>query len=286
MNSYELTAVVLDWAGTTIDHGCVSPVAALEQTFADAGVPITRDEARASMGMLKRDHVRAILQIPDVAERWFAATGHMPDEAVVEEIYPHVDLELKTILPQHCAVIPGVIEAVTWMRSTGLVIGSSTGFTSAMMSIIVPLAEAQGYRPDALVYPDQVPAGRPAPFMMYRNALELGRAPLCGFVKIGDTVSDVQEGQSAGAWTIALTRTGNQIGLSLAEWQALPVEERTPLLAIAYRSLRAAGADYVVESLADCPAIIEQIRKRARNGEFPGDRNPTQALLRSSSARQ
>lgn len=276
-NSYDLTAVVLDWAGTVIDHGCVSPVTALEQVFAAAGVPITREEVRRPMGLLKRDHVRAILQDPLISDRWVAEYGQQPDEQTVEELYPQVDRALTAILPQHCALIPGVLDAVAALRSAGLAIGSSTGFTSAMMEIVVPAAEAQGYRPDALVFPDQVPAGRPAPFMMYRNALLLERAPIWSFVKIGDTVSDVLEGRNAGAWTIALTRCGNECGLPLAEWNQLPVAERAPLLANAYQRLRLAGADYVVESLADCPAIISAIRQRCATGERSGTPMMTRA---------
>lgn len=276
-SSYDLTAVVLDWAGTVIDHGCVSPVAALERVFAAAGVSITRDEARQPMGLLKRDHVRAILLDPLVGDRWFAVHGRQPDEQTVDELYPQVDRELTAILPQHCALIPGVLDAVAALRASGLAIGSSTGFTSAMMEIVVPAAAAQGYRPDALVFPDQVPAGRPAPFMMCRNALLLERAPLWSFVKIGDTVSDVMEGRNAGSWTIALTRCGNECGLPLDAWNLLPVAERAPLLANAYQRLRQAGADYVVESLADCPAIINAIRQRCAAGERPGTPMMTKA---------
>jgi phosphonoacetaldehyde hydrolase len=276
VDGYDLTAVVLDWAGTVIDHGCVSPVAAIEQVFAEAGMPVTRNEARRPMGLLKRDHVRAILQDPAVMARWTTRFGAAPDEGTVERLYPQIDRALLAILPQHCDLIPGVLEVVAWLREHGLAIGSSTGFTTAMMDIVVPAAAAQGYRPDALVFPDQVPAGRPAPYMMYRNALLLARAPLWSFVKIGDTVADVAEGRSAGAWTIALTRSGNEVGLPLAQWNALDVAERAPLLASAYQRLRAAGADYVVDSLCDCPPIIDAIRRRAAAGERPG---ATRALV-------
>ena len=66
----KLTAVIFDWAGTILDHGSRAPVAALQQVFSQAGVPVTIAEARLSMGIAKRDHIRAILALPRVAEAW------------------------------------------------------------------------------------------------------------------------------------------------------------------------------------------------------------------------
>ena len=42
-----LRAVVLDWSGTTVDHGSLAPLLAIMRTFAEAGVPLTR-EARST----------------------------------------------------------------------------------------------------------------------------------------------------------------------------------------------------------------------------------------------
>jgi phosphonoacetaldehyde hydrolase len=62
--------VVFDWAGTTVDHGSRAPVAAFVRAFAGHGVEVTPDEARGPMGLHKRDHIRAMLQMPAVARRW------------------------------------------------------------------------------------------------------------------------------------------------------------------------------------------------------------------------
>jgi phosphonoacetaldehyde hydrolase len=55
-----IPAVILDWAGTTVDFGSLAPVAALQRIFEANGVPITSAEARAQMGVLKRDQIRFI----------------------------------------------------------------------------------------------------------------------------------------------------------------------------------------------------------------------------------
>jgi phosphonoacetaldehyde hydrolase len=66
--TFPVKAVILDWAGTMIDHGSRAPVIALLAVFADSGVPLSESEARVDMGRAKRDHIRAILAMPRIAE--------------------------------------------------------------------------------------------------------------------------------------------------------------------------------------------------------------------------
>ena len=47
------------------------------------------------------------------------------------------------------------------------------GYTAEMMDIGRPGAASRGYVGDNLVTPDEVPAGRPAPYMVYRNMIDL-----------------------------------------------------------------------------------------------------------------
>lgn len=56
-----IEAVIFDWAGTTVDYGCFAPVKAFMEAFAHHGVPVTMEETRKPMGMLKRDHIRTML---------------------------------------------------------------------------------------------------------------------------------------------------------------------------------------------------------------------------------
>ncbi len=50
-----IEAVIFDWAGTTVDYGCFAPVKAFMEAFAHHGVPVTMEETRKPMGMLKRE---------------------------------------------------------------------------------------------------------------------------------------------------------------------------------------------------------------------------------------
>src|SRR5579863_9680182 len=83
----KLSAVIFDWAGTVVDHGSRAPVAALQEVFAQAGVPVTVAEARLSMGIAKRDHIHAILGLPRVAQAWQLRHGAAPREADVNALY-------------------------------------------------------------------------------------------------------------------------------------------------------------------------------------------------------
>ena len=55
------------------------------------------------------------------------------------------------------------------LREQGIKIGSTTGYTAKMMEIVRHGAEARGYRVDNLVTPNEDPAGRPAPYMIYKK---------------------------------------------------------------------------------------------------------------------
>jgi phosphonoacetaldehyde hydrolase len=95
--------------------------------------------------------------------------------------------------------------------------------------------------------------------MCYLNAVLLRVWPLGSLVKIGDTPADIAEGRNAGLWTIGVAATGNEVGLSREEWEALPRSDREPKLAWARARLREAGAHFVVDSLAECLPILDQI---------------------------
>ncbi len=264
-----LKAVILDWAGTTVDYGCMAPAAVFIETFQHYGVQVTMAQARAPMGMFKKDHIRAITQIEAVAAQWQAAHGKPCSEADVEAMYrDFLPLQLG-VIAQHADVIPGVVEAIADFHQRGLKIGSTTGYTRAIMDALMPLAAQHGYAPDALVCADEAPAGRPYPWMCYFNQIQLGVYPGDVCVKIGDTVPDIEEGLNAGMWTIGVVKCGNEIGLSEADLAQLPPTELNERLTTGHKRLRYAGAHYTVDNLSEVPALIDAINERLAHGERP-----------------
>lgn len=260
-------AVIFDWAGTMIDYGCLAPAMVFVAGFAARGVTISLDEARVPMGKYKRDHIAELLAMPAIAERWRAAHGAAPTEADVDTLFADFIPRQQAALLDYADLIPGAVETVRALRARGIKIGSTTGYTSAMMATLTPAAAAQGYAPDCTVTPDMTVGGRPAPWMCYANAMQLGVYPMGAMVKVGDTIVDIEEGRNAGMWTVAVAKTGNELGLSRADAEALPADELQARLDAICERLLAAGAHYVIDSVADLPPVIDHIEERMRAGE-------------------
>lgn len=269
MKFANIRAVILDWAGTTVDFGSLAPVAALQRAFEASGVPITAPEARRHMGTLKKDQIRYICAGERVRAEWTRQRGQPPSESDVERLFEDFLPKQSEILAEYSAPIPGVCETVEAWKAAGLRIGSTTGYTRNLLDVVLPESARLGYSPEASVTPDEVGGGRPKPFMCYRNAILLGVFPLWHCVKIGDTPVDVAEGRNAGMWTIALTATGNEIGLARGDWEALPKEERGERELSAARRLMDAGAHFTAPSLAGCAEILADIEGRLAAGEKP-----------------
>lgn len=258
----KLKAVVLDWAGTTVDFGSVAPARTLQQVFGEAGVELSDAEIRRDMGLPKKDHIQRLFAMAKVREAWQAQKGRAPSDADVEEMYQRFIPRQLSCLSEYSELIPGVLDCVKRFRQRGLKIGSTTGYTRAMLDVLAEKSAKAGYRPDCSLSPEDVGAGRPAPFMIYECAVRLQVYPLASIAKVGDTPADIEEGLNAGAWAIGVAGTGNGIGATLNEFEALPQEERQSRLFHARKELEQAGAHYIVDTLADLESVLDDIDAR------------------------
>jgi len=264
-----IEAVLLDWAGTTMDFGYIAPAVVFVEVFKRRGVPIDMAEARAPMGAHKRVHIQRITELDSVRARWQARHGRLPDEADVNRMFKEfVPLQLKC-LSDYSELIPGTLEAVAELRKRGIKIGSTTGYMTEMMKINLRDAARQGYKPDSTVCASEVPAGRPYPYMCLQNVMNLGVTTVEACVKVDDTVPGVEEGLNAGMWTIGLAVSGNEVGLSLKEWKKLSKAEKEEKRARAHRRMAQAGAHYTVDTIAEMMPCIDDIEERIRRGERP-----------------
>lgn len=260
--SFPVKAVVLDWAGTMVDFGCMAPVRALIEVFAEEGVLLTEAEARADMGKAKIDHLRAILAAPALAARWREARGALPAEADLERLYRRLAPAMQAAAAKASRLIPGAADAVAELKGLGIRIGSGTGYTREMMAPILSNAAVQGYVPEVVVCAGETPSGRPAPLMTWKALIELDAWPASACVKIDDAPVGIEEGKQAGCWTIGLSASGNGMGLDLDAFLALPEAERRQRIARSAAELEAAGADYVVEDVSQTPSIVRDIARR------------------------
>jgi len=261
--------VILDWAGTTVDHGSLAPIRVLQKIFFDRGIEVSEEEARRDMGVLKKDHIRSLLRFSRIASAWEGRYQQTPGEKEVESLFADFIPQQMACLVECSTVISGVLEAVQGFRDRGLKIGSTTGYTRPLMDILLPHAAKQGFSPDCTLCPDDVGAGRPFPWMIYENAVRLKVYPLEALVKVGDTISDVEEGLNARTWSVGVARTGNMIGVSEEQWFALPQNDQAARLQDARRRLLEAGAHYVIDTLAEIDPILDQIEARLRAEDRP-----------------
>jgi phosphonoacetaldehyde hydrolase len=262
-NQSDIRLVVFDWAGTTVDFGSRAPAAAFTQVFADVGIEVTDQQARAPMGLNKREHLKSMLGDPPVAQKWQSVHGRPWAETDVDAMYEaFIPIQLRAI-QEHAQLVPGLLTVVEQLRSTGIRIGGTTGYFRAAADAVAAQAEQNGFRPDANVCADDVPTGRPAPWMIYRVMEQLNVFPPSSVLKVGDTIADVEAGLSAGCWSIGVCDSSSLTGLSQHDFEALPESERDKLIAETRQSFLDAGAHDVIRSINELPVAIERIRTQS-----------------------
>lgn len=254
-----LEAVVLDWAGTTVDFGSVAPARTLEKLFASRDIALSDSEIRRDMGLPKKEHIRGILSMPRIREAWARIHGDPPADPEVDAMYAEFIPMQFSCLAEYSSVIHGVPETVAALRERGLKIGSTTGYTREMVDLLLESSAREGYVPDCSVTPGEAGSGRPHPYMIYKCAIRMQVYPMSAIAKVGDTPADILEGLNAGAWSIGVAGTGNMIGLPRDEFLSLSEAERSARLAQARTVLEQAGAHFVVDSVADLPPVLDAI---------------------------
>ncbi|NVZ39189.1 phosphonoacetaldehyde hydrolase [Pseudomonas sp. 21615526] len=265
----KLQAVVLDWAGTVVDFGSFAPTQIFVEAFGEFGVAVSLEEARGPMGMGKWDHIRTLCNLPQIAERYRAVFDRLPTDEDVTALYERfMPLQIEKIA-LHSAVIPGALEAINTLRGQGLKIGSCSGYPAVVMAKVVELARQNGYVADHVVATDEVPNGRPHPAQALANVIALGVSDVAACVKVDDTWPGILEGRSAGMWTVALTCSGNALGLTYEQYEALPAAELALERARITQIFEGSRPHYLIDTIVELPAVIDDINARLARGETP-----------------
>jgi phosphonoacetaldehyde hydrolase len=251
-----ISAVIFDWAGTMVDYGSIAPVIAMRKAFADEGLTLSDVEIRADMGLSKRDHVAAILQSELGFEAWSRRHSKEPGNTDIDRIFQALSPLMAEAGSNRATLIPGAAACVEALRRRGVRIGSTTGYTRAMMDPIQSKAAEQGYAPDAIICAGEASSGRPAPYMIWRALERLDCWPTEAVVKVDDAPAGILEGLNAGCLTIGVSATGNAMGLDADALQALPTDVKALRLSQARSELLAAGAHFVIDSVADLAPFL------------------------------
>lgn len=267
----KVEAVIFDWAGTVVDFGSFAPTQIFVDAFKSAfNFDITLAESRGPMGMGKIDHIRTLLNDPTIKARWEAQFGQAPSEKEAQEIYEtFMPLQIEAVV-NFAEPLEGVLEVVDTLKSNGVKIGSCSGYPTPVMAALVPASAGFGYQPDCVVASDEIAAGsRPGPWMALKNVIELGVMDVANCVKVDDAVAGMHEGINAGMWTVGISVSGNEFGATFDEYKAMTQAEIDERKKVVVEKLTNAGAHYVIDTVADLPAVIDDIERRLNAGERP-----------------
>lgn len=142
-------AAIFDWAGTIVDHGSLAPVTAFIELFALEGVELDAATARGPMGRNKRDHISDVLAAPHIDAAWRAKYRGLPADHI-DRLYAkftplQVEVARKRAIP-----IRGVVDALAKLKSSGVKIGSCSGYNDAIMAAVAEGAKAHGLSIDVI----------------------------------------------------------------------------------------------------------------------------------------
>lgn len=187
--------VVTDLMGTTLrDDGAVLP--AYHAAFAECAIPFTEEELAAKRGAHK------LSLFTEFAARIYPADDAAKRAAAALEVF---EKRLRHFLATGGGTpIEGAEEAVSRLRQAGIKVVLTSGFDRGLIADIVKHC---GWSElfDAVVYPDEVPTGRPAPYLIFQAMQKTRIEPVKRVAAIGDTILDLQAGSNAGAgWVIGV----------------------------------------------------------------------------------
>lgn len=260
MEHKKIEAVIFDWAGTTIDYGSFAPVQAFISAFEEFGITPTVEEVRKPMGMLKRDHIKTMMNIERIHNLWIKQHETDFTEEDIDKVYEESEKSILKILKDFAEPKPFTLETVKKLREMGIKIGSTTGYTDEMMDIVVPMAKEKGYEPDCWFSPNSVSnMGRPYPYMIFKNMQTLKVSDVKNVVKVGDTISDITEGISAGVITVGVVEGSSIMALSEEQYNTLSDSEKEEACATVEKKFKDAGADYIIRNMSELPALIEKL---------------------------
>lgn len=260
----KIECIIMDWAGSAVDYGCFAPVAAFLQAFGEIRVNVTLEQARRPMGMAKIDHIRELFRMEDVGKQFTDLYKRTWTEEDVTEMNRKFEGYLFASLSDYTTPIPGVINTLGKLKEQGIKIGSTTGYTRAMMEVVLPAAAAKGYVTDNCVTPDGLPGGRPYPYMIEKNMSDLNIQSTDSVLKYGDTIADIKEGIQAKVWTVGVVLGSNEMGLTQEEVDSMTISELEYRKSIVRKRMLDAGAHYVVDSIEELPFVIDAINGKLK----------------------
>ena len=172
-------------AGTTVkDSGEVAR--AFAAALADHGVETSAAQINAVRGASKREAIATLV---------FPKYG--TDAGRVEAVYASFKQHLQRVFTREAEPVAGAVETFAWLREHNIKLALNTGFDRDITDLLITALGWQNTA-DAVICGDDVPQGRPAPYMIFRAMEATGTMDVRQVLNVGDTVSDLQAARNAG----------------------------------------------------------------------------------------
>lgn len=195
--------VVFDMAGTTVEDE-QNVAYALQQAFSDYDFKVSLSEINIVMGYAKPVAIRELLRsMPEKRE--------LGEEAWVDRIHTRFVALMKGFYrhSSNTKAKPGAEDVFARLRENGIKVALDTGFSRDIAdAIFEKLNWVKGQHYDTSITSDEVANGRPYPDMIFKAMDELGVPSIEEVAKVGDTLSDLQEGNAAGCKYVIGITTG------------------------------------------------------------------------------
>lgn len=124
-------------------------------------------------------------------------------------------------------------ELFAQLHERGMKVALATGFSREITDLILAAMGWDAGMVDATAAGDEVPQGRPEPFLIQKVMAELGMEDAAEVINLGDTQADIESAQKAGVTSVGVL-TGH---LSREDFEQL-------------------GADHVLDAAADLEALL------------------------------
>jgi phosphonatase-like hydrolase len=198
-NGSAIRLVVFDVAGTIVeDRGEV--VSAFTRALRDNEIEFLDEEIKEWKGAAKRE-----VFVRLVERQWGA--GAAENQPRIESAFSDFRRILEESYRHGVKAVPGAEETFRWLRARHCAIATTTGFYRNVNQLIFLSLGWEGLL-DASVTSDEVPKGRPAPYMIFRAMERTGVTDVNRVVNVGDTPLDLQAGNNAGAAAVVGVLTG------------------------------------------------------------------------------
>lgn len=187
-----IQAVLFDTIGTTVKEPYPSFMSGcFIKAFAENSIQIEASDFYQYRGLDKKTAIRTILKKYEYSELLCEKIFHTFEDVIDQDVH-------------YFSEMGDASELFAFLKTRKIKMGIGTGLPADLFQRIYHHLGWQQYSFDYIGISDLIGKSRPDPAMIFDMMKTIGISDKTSFLKVGDTVADVQEGKNAGVITVAL----------------------------------------------------------------------------------